>query len=400
MNTRRVPIVLLVIIAVFFGLLGGVSGQLLSRVFLLQDLYGVPLFGEIDVPENLYQGSSLIIESPEKVIVEQNTKVFETVNSAKRSMVAIFEKIEKPEKKTEDVLLEDFYKLENPLAQAFVVTSDGWLISTYLPQRLINIESVLATSTREELELEYLDELTIITQDREIFEITDVEYDKKAMVSFWKIDSTDLPVRQFEQILDIQAGQLVLAVNWNSKVWLTSVADKKSTSESLIKSSDDLDLEIKLVETIDKDFGDGFLFNTEGDLIALLDDRSEIIPISSFFSCVSCLLEKKNISNSYLGINYIDLSTVLDVSEKYNEKSGALVYGDLNNPAVKKNSPAEIAGILEGDIIVSVNGLKVDKNTSLNSLIAQYSPGEVIDIAVIRGDENIVLSVVLDQIQD
>ena len=89
-NNNKNPLVVIIVISLLFGIAGGIGGEIFARVYLLQNAYKVPLFGEINVPQNVYGGSNLIIESPKKVIVEQNTKVLETVNSAKKNIVGIF----------------------------------------------------------------------------------------------------------------------------------------------------------------------------------------------------------------------------------------------------------------------------------------------------------------------
>ena len=49
--------------------------------------------------------------------------------------------------------------------------------------------------------------------------------------------------------------------------------------------------------------------------------------------------------------------------------------------------PAEEAGILRGDIIVSIDGQKVDGRDSLSELLAYYAAGETVDFVVERPGE-------------
>jgi len=65
---------------------------------------------------------------------------------------------------------------------------------------------------------------------------------------------------------------------------------------------------------------------------------------------------------------------------------GALIVG------VFLDSPADIAGIRAGDIMVEVNQEPVDNIRELLEIITLYQPGEIIEIAVLRGTEQMTFS--------
>ena len=121
----------IIILAVIFGLTSGIVGGLLGRTYILGNIYNLPFFGEIVFPKGDYNGGSLIISGAKKVVVEQNTKVTETINSANSSLVGIFVK----QKYTEDTSLDqgfdldNYYKLNKELGQGLIITSDGWIIT-------------------------------------------------------------------------------------------------------------------------------------------------------------------------------------------------------------------------------------------------------------------------------
>ena len=65
---------------------------------------------------------------------------------------------------------------------------------------------------------------------------------------------------------------------------------------------------------------------------------------------------------------------------------GALIVG------VFIDSPADIAGIRAGDIMVEVNQEPVDNIRELLEIITLYQPGEIIEITVFRGPEQMTFS--------
>jgi len=59
---------------------------------------------------------------------------------------------------------------------------------------------------------------------------------------------------------------------------------------------------------------------------------------------------------------------------------GIYVYG------VNEGMPAEEAGLLPGDVFVSVNNVTIDNYDTLNATIANKNPGDSIQVTVIRGE--------------
>jgi S1-C subfamily serine protease len=54
----------------------------------------------------------------------------------------------------------------------------------------------------------------------------------------------------------------------------------------------------------------------------------------------------------------------------------------VSDLAVIPGSPADLAGIVENDIILEINGVKIDDNNSLPSLVAKYEVGAEITLKI------------------
>jgi S1-C subfamily serine protease len=64
---------------------------------------------------------------------------------------------------------------------------------------------------------------------------------------------------------------------------------------------------------------------------------------------------------------------------------GALVSNPAGNaPAVFPDSPAAQAGIQEGDIIVAVDGERIDEDHDLSSRILPHEPGDTVTLRILR----------------
>ena len=75
--------------------------------------------------------------------------------------------------------------------------------------------------------------------------------------------------------------------------------------------------------------------------------------------------------------------------------SGALIKGDGQNFAVQQGSPADIAGLKEGDIITTIDGHALDLNHSLGYVISQKNPGDVIHLTIIREGKPMQVTITL-----
>ena len=101
----------------------------------------------------------------------------------------------------------------------------------------------------------------------------------------------------------------------------------------------------------------------------------------------------KQAEAAFLGIRYLPVNSALKANNKLPYDYGALVSrGEKQTDlAVVPGSPADLAGIVENDIILAVNGTKVDDNNPLAELVAKYKPGDEIKLKVYhKGKESLV----------
>ncbi|MFZ1301298.1 MAG: trypsin-like peptidase domain-containing protein [Candidatus Microsaccharimonas sp.] len=134
----------------------------------------------------------------------------------------------------------------------------------------------------------------------------------------------------------------------------------------------------------------GPLLNMAGQVIgintAIAEDANGIgfsIPINSTKGVLAGVLETGKVSRAYMGVNYLSITP--DVANEYKlpVKNGAYVHSD-NGSAVASGSPAEKAGLKDGDIITKVNDDVVGEQGSLSSIIGQYKPGDTVTITYLR----------------
>jgi S1-C subfamily serine protease len=64
---------------------------------------------------------------------------------------------------------------------------------------------------------------------------------------------------------------------------------------------------------------------------------------------------------------------------------------------VSPDSPADLAGMIAGDIVIEADGSPVDGQLALVAAIRDRSPGDTIAVDVLRDDKRITLSATLTE---
>ncbi len=93
------------------------------------------------------------------------------------------------------------------------------------------------------------------------------------------------------------------------------------------------------------------------------------------------LIESGEVRPSYLGVEYRELNPQVAVEQNLAITQGALLQ------QIVGGSPADQAGLRAGDVIVAINGQRVDDLHPLVSLLIEHVAGEMITLEIRRGSE-------------
>ena len=97
------------------------------------------------------------------------------------------------------------------------------------------------------------------------------------------------------------------------------------------------------------------------------------------------------VHRGFLGIMGGELSPKIAKAFDYESKKGAFVN------QVMKGSAADEAGIKAGDIITSINGMKINSFGELRAKIATMGPGKTVQLGIVRDGKEQTVSVVLKE---
>lgn len=372
-----------VILSIIFGFGAGVVGQIVTEVYF--DPYGQDLLYD-NLNTNI--NSSNIVPELRRVKkflgIEQDFEVNNSIEKTKQALVGVY--LKKPESQS---ILKQAYLPQALKANGFILTSDGWLVSHGDIFKDHNI-----------------DELVVLHQGK-VFEIEQAVVDSTTGVVFIKIAAGNLPVVVLGDSDELILGQLSIGLNSLNNATVTTI---KNTNDFILEAEKDLVMysekygnAILLNTALSNQYLGSPLVNLGGEVVGIISGNGQqsgqarVIPINQFRSIILDVLRNNLIKRPYLGVSYIDLAWVngIDIGLTQGLNRGALVY---QNP--DKLTPAAEFGLLKNDIILSIDGQLIDKDSSLTSLVQQYQPGDEINLEILREGKNITGTVNLAVLQE
>jgi serine protease Do len=145
----------------------------------------------------------------------------------------------------------------------------------------------------------------------------------------------------------------------------------------------------------------GALVNTRGELVGIntaifsqtggYQGVGFAVPTSMSKPIYQSLIKHGKVIRGYLGIGIQDLNQDLAKSFGTKEAKGALVSD------VKEDSPADQAGLKQGDVIVTYQGSPVEDAVALQRLVTRTAVGTKVPVRVIRDGHETDLTVTIGE---
>lgn len=135
----------------------------------------------------------------------------------------------------------------------------------------------------------------------------------------------------------------------------------------------------------------GPLLNLRGEVIGIntamargAENIGFAIPINKAKRALEDIKTHGKIIYPFLGIRYIIVTKDFAAENKLPYDYGVLLQSGKDGPAVVPGSPAEKAGLKEGDLILELNGEKITPDSTLSTLILKYKVGDEVTIKFFR----------------
>ncbi len=230
-------------------------------------------------------------------------------------------------------------------------------------------------------------------------------------IAFLKIpDASNLPVAEIGDSSTVRVGQQVIAIGNSLGQYQNTVTSGiisgtgrpiSAQSGNSVESLNDL---LQTDAAINPGNSGGPLLNTSGQVIgintAIAQNAQGIgfaIPVNATKGMLKQILAgETSPKHAYLGVRYVPVNAAVAKKFDLSVQTGAYVYADNGQAAVVNNSPADKAGIKSGDVITKINDIEVGRSGGVSSLIAEYAPGDTIDVTIVRGNDTKTFKVTLE----
>ncbi|HJN50099.1 MAG: DegQ family serine endoprotease [Pseudomonadales bacterium] len=272
------------------------------------------------------------------------------------------------------------------LGSGFIISSDGYILT--------NNHVV-----------ENADEIIVSLQDRREREAKVVGADTLSDLALLKIDASDLVGVKLGSSEKLQVGEWVVAIGSPFGFEYSVTAGIVSAKgRSLPDSNQNYVPFIQTDVAINPGNSGGPLFNLDGEVVGINSQiftrsggfmgLSFAIPIDVALDVVEQLKDKGSVSRGWLGVLIQRVNRDLAESFGLDRPSGALVL------QVYSDSPAESAGLREGDIIIEFNGMKIDLSADLPHVVGRTKADTKANIVIVREGKKKTLAVVVGQLSD
>lgn len=236
-------------------------------------------------------------------------------------------------------------------------------------------------------------EIEVTLNDKRTFKAKLIGADPSTDLALIKIEAEKLPVILFGNSDSLKVGEWVLAVGnpFNLASTVTAgIVSAKARNINIINSQMKIESFIQTDAAVNPGNSGGALVNTRGQLVGINTAIASqtgsyagyafAIPVSIVQKVVADLRQYGVAQRAMLGIEIRDINS--ELAKEKNLKTLVGVYVGK----VSDNSAAQKAGIKEGDIINSVNGVRVKTATELQEQIGRYRPGDKVAVTVVRKD--------------
>ena len=285
---------------------------------------------------------------------------------------------------------------ETGVGSGVIYDADGWILTN---------RHVVTTTGRT-----IASELTVQLKDGREFTGTVYGIDTLTDLAIVKVDGTDLPAAPIGSSSDIKVGQLAIAIGSPLGTYTSTVTTGiiSATGRTI-----DIDAKTRLTNLIQTDAAinpgnsGGPLLDATGAVIgintAVERDSTGIgfaIPIDIARPIMSQALAGEALARPYIGIRFNAIDAKLQKEKSLPVAAGALIGpGQADDgspvPGVTVGSPAEAAGLQEGDIITQIETTMIDAEHPLEASLTSFRPGQTVTLTVLRGSETLQIKVTL-----
>lgn len=264
-----------------------------------------------------------------------------------------------------------------------IITQDGYIVTNYHV-------------------IEGAGEIEVILNNRRNYTARIIGTDPSTDLAVIKINRTGLKHVSFGNSDKLRVGEWVMAVgnpfNLASTV-TTGIVSAKARNINILDDNLAIESFIQTDAVVNPGNSGGALVNLSGQLIGVntaiatptgyYAGYAFAVPVNLVRKVITDIMEFGEVKRGFLGVSIRGIDGKLATKYDLDDVEGVLV-ADVNI-----NSAAAAAGIEQGDIILEVEGVKVNSAPELQERISLHRPGAKVSLLIKRDNQNINKEVML-----
>jgi serine protease Do len=230
-------------------------------------------------------------------------------------------------------------------------------------------------------------DIKVTLADKRVYKATLVGSDPSTDIALLRIEASELPFMVFGNSDSVRVGEWVLAVGnpFNLESTVTAgIVSAKGRNINILGGATSIESFIQTDAAVNPGNSGGALVNTFGELIGIntaiitesgsYEGYSFAVPSNLVQKVLRDLREFGEVHRAFLGVNIEDLDSEMAREMGLPNADGVRVTRVSNNGA------AENAGLLAGDVIVSLNKAPIRRTPELQEYIGRFRPGDRISV--------------------
>ncbi|MEZ8825255.1 outer membrane-stress sensor serine endopeptidase DegS [Vibrio amylolyticus] len=245
------------------------------------------------------------------------------------------------------------------------------------------------------------DQIIVALQDGRVAAAQLVGKDRRTDIAILQIEGENLPIIPQNSEFSAKVGDVVLAIGNPYNLGQTTTFGIISATGRSSISADGRQAFIQTDAAINQGNSGGALVNTKGELVGIntasfqqaTDTEtygiSFAIPYKLAYKIMNKIIADGRVIRGYIGIDGQDINSVTSRLLGNEHLGGIVVLG------VDPNGPGAGAGFEAQDIILRIDGNKINGRQSVMDIVTDLRPGTEVEVLVLRKGEELTLPVII-----
>lgn len=255
----------------------------------------------------------------------------------------------------------------------------------------------------------------VVMNDGKSYPAVVVAKDTILDVAVLKIEATGLPVPSLGVSDRLETGETVIAIGNALSEYRNTVTkgvisgiNRRVVAGNGYGDSEVLEEALQTDAAINPGNSGGPLIDLKGEVIGMNTAVNRAgqsigfaIPIDSAKVVIDSVKAEGRIVRPWVGVRYVMLTPDSAKSDGLDVDHGALIVGGdgkSQDSAVIKDSPADKAGLKAGDVLLEIDGVRLDEMHVLSGVIAKRRAGDVVQVRYLREKTEHVVPVTLGEL--